>query len=148
MFLADGHLERSRSFVARNDEFEFTTGTGAYINTEILAGRATYLRIDRFEGIADKSYPSVKNVKRMFKRIGITNVFTRLKMRLKFDVELEIFSLNGLRGSLAHSGLSGSLSYRDVKGHVKRIQQIVAAMDRESFYHLRGTCPITIWKCV
>lgn len=148
LFLADGHLERSRSFVARNDEYEFATHTGSYINSELLNGRANYLRIERFKGIADKSYPSVKNIKRMFKRIGITNIFSRLKARLKFDVELEIVSLNGLRGSLAHSGLSGSLSYTDVKDHLDKINRIVKAIDKESFYHLRGSCPVAIWKCV
>jgi hypothetical protein len=146
LFLADGHLERSRSFVARNDEYEFATKTGSYINNELLLGRTNYLQLERFKGIADKAYPSVKNLKRMFKRIGINNIFILLKARLKFDVELEIISLNGLRGSLAHSGLDGSLSYKDVKNHIDKIKRTVAALDKETFYHLRRTCPIVFWK--
>lgn len=146
IFLADGHLERSRQFVARNDEYAFISTTGAYIAAELMSDPSGYFQLARFDGIDSKKYPSVKNVKRMFKRVGIENIFFLLQKRLRRNVEVDLRSFNSMRGQLAHSGVSGQLSYADVRRFMLDVQRMVVAMDKELFYHLRAACNEKVWK--
>ena len=146
MFLADGHLERSRMFIARNEEHAFIESTGEYLSTKLLRESSNYVTVNRFKTIDDKCYPSVKNLKRMFNRIGLKGIFGRLNARLRRQVELELRSLNALRGALAHSGVDGQLSQTEIRERVKNTQQLVAAIDKETFYHLRRTFHVDVWK--
>lgn len=146
-FLNDGHADRSRTFVARNDEGEFIRKTGEYLAREIIGNGSTYLLPHRFNGIDDKAYPSVKNVKRMFRRLGIDDVFSRLNRRMKCNAEGELTSFNNIRGALAHTGISGSYSYGDIKVQVARVRRLVGALDNEAFFHLRVCAADVAWKC-
>lgn len=143
IFLNDGHLELSRSFVARSDEGDFIKKTGTYLQQDLLAKQGTFLKDEKFRGIDSKSYPSVKNVKKMYRRIGIESIFTLLSKRMKVDVEGRLKSFNSIRGKLAHSGIDGAFSYGDIKAQRKSINQLVAALDKETFYFLRQS---NAWK--
>ncbi len=145
-FLNDGHRERSQNFVARNNEGDFIRLTGAYLANEIISNVANYLTPERFSGIDDKSYPSVKNVKKMYRRLGIDSIFSLLDKRLKCNTANNLKSLNSIRGSLAHSGISGNYSYGDIKDHIGKVKRIVAALDKETFYHLRSCNADSAWK--
>lgn len=145
-FLNDGHRDRSKAFVARNDEGDFIRLTGAYLADELVANGNNYLTMARFTGIDDKSYPSVKNVKRMFRRLGIDSIFSRLNKRLRCNAELNLRSLNSIRGSLAHSGISGTYSYNDIKEQIRKIRQLVSGIDKETFYFLRDCEADVTWK--
>ncbi|WP_440593341.1 HEPN domain-containing protein [Schlesneria sp.] len=145
-FLNDGHIERSKTFVARNNESEYILETGNYLINNLLRDPGKYLTPDKFTGINDKSYPSAKNLKRMFRRIGIDSVFNRLDCRLRRNTENDLASLNSIRGSLAHTGISGILSYNDVRSQLRKMNQIVRGLDMETFYHLRRCHSGIAWK--
>lgn len=145
-FLNDGHESRSRNFIARNDEGEFIKSTGEYLAYELIEKGDNFLSQDRFRGIDNKSYPSVKNLKRMFRRLGIEAVFTLVNTRLKYNAENDLKSFNSIRGSLAHSGVSGSFSHSDVKEQIQKMKKLVDALDKITFYHLRSHGSETAWK--
>ena len=144
-FLSDGHFDRSCKFVAKKDEGDFIKSTGAYLQKQLLKDPDNYLNVTLFKDISDRSYPSVKNIKRMFRRIGVESIFSLLNCRLHTDAENILKTLNVNRGALAHSGLSGSISYGDVKNQILQIRKLVAAIDKETFYHFRKTDTVGIW---
>jgi hypothetical protein len=145
-FLNDGHADRSKTFVARNDEGDFIRTTGTYLASELVQNGNNYLTPGRFRGIDDKAYPSVKNLKRMFRRLGIEAIFSLLNKRMKCSAENNLESFNAIRGALAHSGISGTYSYNDIKEQILKIQQLVSAIDKETFYYLRSCNADIAWK--
>lgn len=146
VFLKDGGEQITRRYLATSDEGEYILNMGVSLHDCINSEPDSYFTSTRFRGISDKAYPSVKNIKRMYKRIGLLSIFDRLNRRLRRDVEAELRSLNDIRGSLAHSGISGTHTYQDVKNIISTIKEIVQWLDKETFYHLRSEQCAFAWK--
>jgi len=146
IFLNDGNEIISKRYIANSDEGEYISSTGDKVHEVISTFPATYITHERTRGISNKSYPSVKNVKRMYKRLGVNSIFNLLNRRLRRDVEADLKSLNDIRGSLAHSGITGTHSYQDVKNLIKNTKDIVQWLDKETFYHLRSENCLFAWK--
>jgi hypothetical protein len=106
---------------------------------ELISNSGNYIVPQRFLGIDDKSYPYVKNVKRTYRRIGTDSIFSLLNRRLRSNAENDLKSLNSIHGALAHSGISRTYSFGDIKEQIRKVRRLVGALDKETFYHLR-TC--------
>ncbi|MBY2965551.1 hypothetical protein HF251_23115 [Rhizobium leguminosarum] len=77
----------------------------------------------------ERKYPSPKNVKVLFSRIGIDNVFDLMSALLRADAEYRLVSFNSIRTALAHAN-PPQLTLPDVKRNVDDMQSLVGAFDR------------------
>ncbi len=85
--------------------------------------------------LKDNKYPSVKNIKRLFSRIGIDNIFHRLGGLCNTDVELKIDSFQSMRTALAHDA-PPDVTIVDVRNYGRDMKMIVGAIDRVLCSHL------------
>lgn len=96
----------------------------------LLAGNGTFPHF--FEGKtlhSDTAYPSLKNLKKLFFRVGINNMTDRLSRNLSRDVENLIESFQGIRTALAHS-FPPSITIGDVEVLLSDSKLLVGAIDR------------------
>lgn len=82
-----------------------------------------------------KKYPSPDNVKRLFARLGIPNVFQQLNMSSRSDLKNALQSFNDVRTAVAHDGVPPGSSYKDIKRQLLEMKQLVAHMDRLLYGH-------------
>lgn len=100
-----------------------------------------------FEGrtiFDSRKYPSEKNMKVLFARIGIDNPFDQMASVMKADAELRLTGFNSIRTALAHSN-PPQLTHLDVKREVLNMQSIVRAVDRVLHRHLTRQCGVSAW---
>lgn len=75
-------------------------------------------------------YPSEKNLKRIFHRIGINDIFAELNIVLRRDSKSLLESIGSLRTQLAHAGQLTGISAPDVITRIKDTEKFIGAMDR------------------
>lgn len=85
--------------------------------------------------VKGRKYPSIKNWKDLFFRLGLNDGFASVDIILKRDSKLLLRSFNDVRTTLAHGG-SVSLTPLDVARHLTNLQDVVRAVDRVLFRHL------------
>ncbi len=81
------------------------------------------------------SYPSNRNIRRLFGRVGIDNIHALLGRNLSRDVELLIESFQSVRTALAHAA-PPAITIADVEARLKDIKALVGAIDRVFFGHV------------
>jgi hypothetical protein len=85
-----------------------------------------------FEGKAihdGAAYPSIKNIKKLFARLGIKNMIDEIGKALKRDAELMIDGFQNIRTALAHSA-PPTVTINDVETRLSDSQELVGAIDR------------------
>lgn len=87
--------------------------------------------------VGNRKYPSVKNIKAIFNRIGVPNIFHRLNAITKRDSEKVLQSFLDIRQAIAHQS-PPNLTYPDVRSYIRNVQGIVRALDRILYTH--GRC--------
>lgn len=105
----------------------------------IAATTQLSLLIDR------KRYPSPDNIKVVFRRLGVPNLFGQLNKTAKTDVEALLTSFNDVRNNFAHSGILVGFSVRDIVKTVRNLDRIVNAIDRAFFKHVIATYGQACW---
>jgi hypothetical protein len=93
---------------------------------------------------SERKYPSPKNIKVMFSRIGVDNVFDQISKRINADAEYRLESFNSIRTALAHAN-PPQLTYIDVKRNIGQIQEFVAAVDRIIHKTLSSSIGTSVW---
>jgi RiboL-PSP-HEPN len=81
------------------------------------------------------TYPSSKNMRKLFGRLGINDMIDRLSRDLSRDVEVLIDGFQGIRTALAHSS-PPPLTIADVERHLADCKSLVAAVDRILYVHV------------
>ncbi|MEJ1973199.1 MAG: HEPN domain-containing protein [Lacunisphaera sp.] len=95
--------------------------------------------------VARKRYPSPDNIKLVFRRLGIPNLFSQLNKTAKTDVEALLTSFNDVRNNFAHSGVLVGFSVRDIVKTVRNLDRIVNSIDRAFFKHVVATYGQACW---
>jgi len=106
-------------------------------------------RLCPFDGkdiYGDYVYPSIKNIERVLRRIGIGDPRGKLNGIAKRDVISLLESVGDLRTALAHSASLPGVSCRDVIDKMSDLRAFVAAMDRALYSHVRTSLPHAVWK--
>jgi hypothetical protein len=80
--------------------------------------------------IAGRKYPSPKNLRRLFNRFGVPDVFQILNRIAKRDAEALLTSFNDLRNEMAHVGMPVGLSAGDIKQRIRDMKVVVGCIDR------------------
>lgn len=94
-----------------------------YLNPEYIPS------INHSYVLKDVAYPEPGNIKILFKRVGIDNVFCRLNRILKGNAELALQSINDLRCEIGHVGMPPSLNQNDFLEKVKTLKAICRGLD-------------------
>lgn len=81
------------------------------------------------------SYPSGKNIKKLFARAGINNMLDRISSNLGRDAEVLIEGFQSVRTALAHSS-PPALTIVDVEDLLSDNKALVGAIDRIFFSHV------------
>lgn len=85
--------------------------------------------------IATNKYPSIKNMKILYFRIGITDILKSIHIKGKKDYTTQLESFLSVRESIAHQEV-GSLTYLDVERHLNNLLSIIRDIDRVVYSHI------------
>jgi len=91
-----------------------------------------------FSGVAfheGSSYPTFRNIKRLFMRVGIPDMAFKLNAKLKRDVEIMISGFQDIRTAIAHSQ-PPSITLMDVNRLLSDAKALVGAIDRIFYGHV------------
>jgi hypothetical protein len=81
------------------------------------------------------SYPSSRNIKRLFGRVGVDDMIARLSKNLSRDADVLIEGFQSIRTALAHSS-PPAITLSDVEKLLKDSKDLVGAIDRVFFGHV------------
>jgi hypothetical protein len=93
-----------------------------------------------------QKYPSLDNLRKVFLRIGVSNVFDRASAHLHQDAAALLESLGSLRTQLAHTGTLPGISPRDVRDRLKDTERFVGAIDRVMFKETSANLGPATWS--
>lgn len=138
-----------RHYVAYNDEKELISSLSATLgkpHNQFAVNGASIPSIQGGQLYRDRKYPSPKNVRVLFNRLGVPNVFDQLNRSAKRDTEYVLQSFNDIRTSVAHNGIPSGLNAQDIKRHVLDVQMLVSHLDRLLFRHVCETTGHSCWR--
>ncbi|RYE26544.1 MAG: hypothetical protein EOP51_00315 [Sphingobacteriales bacterium] len=95
--------------------------------------------------IGTNKYPSIKNLRILYHRIGINDITNDINRKARKDVKTNIESFLSLRESIAHQGGS-AITYADVNRHIKNIIEAVNHIDRIVYSHVKKESGNGYWR--
>lgn len=85
--------------------------------------------------IGTNKYPSIKNLKILYFRLGINDIVVDLNKKAKKDIKTNIESFLSLRESIAHQG-APAVTYIDVERHFDNMVEAINYIDRVVYSHI------------
>jgi len=79
--------------------------------------------------IGTKKYPSIKNLKILYNRLGINDIIKALEKKGKKDYKSQLESFLSIREAISHQA-APSLTYTDVKRNFENLSDIINQLDR------------------
>ncbi|WP_420578116.1 HEPN domain-containing protein [Ekhidna sp.] len=95
--------------------------------------------------IATNKYPSVKNIKILYFRIGIKDIFNEIAKRGKKDYKGQLESFLSVREAIAHQE-APVLTYQDVERHLGNLNDLINKIDRVVYSHIVKTSGDDYWN--
>jgi hypothetical protein len=93
----------------------------------------------------DYSYPSVKNVERVLRRLGVGDPRGALNKELRRDAIGLLESIGSLRTALAHSATLPGVTPRDISARIDGLKLFTRAFDRMLYGQAKATVSDEIW---
>jgi hypothetical protein len=94
--------------------------------------------------LGTNKYPSIKNLKIVYNRIGISDIFKELHQKSKTDITSQLKSFLDVRESISHQTPS-PLTYNDIKRHLRNLKNIINYLDRIKYSQLSKISGINCW---
>lgn len=94
--------------------------------------------------IGTNKYPSIKNLKILYFRIGIDDIINDLNKKARKDIKTAIESFLSLRESIAHQG-APAITFPDIERHFKNIVEAINYMDRIVYSHIKKESGDVYW---
>jgi hypothetical protein len=91
------------------------------VATPVFSGKDIYL---------SNKYPSKDNLRKLFFRIGVSDIFMELNRILRRDSITLLESLGSLRTSLAHNGSLPGISAKDARDRMADATKFINSIDR------------------
>lgn len=85
--------------------------------------------------ISTNKYPSVKNLKKIYNRIGIEDIVAKINAESKRDLKTAFESFLNLRESIAHQS-PPNITFQDVERHYDNVKQYINFIDRIVYKHI------------
>ncbi|SDI70953.1 hypothetical protein SAMN05216588_12282 [Pseudomonas flavescens] len=123
-------------FNAENDAFkDVINSLNGHAGTLVDGSRELY-SLQGVDIYTTYKYPSKENLNKVFKRVGIENLFKCLDKAMRRNSETALVSLGSLRSGLAHTGKMPGVTSGDVIKRIKDVQDLVRAIDRLLYKHM------------
>ena len=134
------HKQRTiyEGFIHNRDEtkvLERLNVTNSHIYSVVEDNVTLTNHIDPKTIVNDKKYPSPKNIKILFNRLGIKNIFAETNRIGRKDYELLLRSFLDVRETIAHQE-STDLTFVDVKRNFENIKDFLDKLDRTTYRHI------------
>ena len=145
-FISKAHVGAYKSFINESNE--------SRLFNLLKAKRENHLFDDSYSisnivtpssVVGDRKYPSVKNIKSLFYRLGINNVFADVERKTRRQYAPLLKSFLDVRETIAHQN-PPDLTYNDIRYHVKNMQGFVSALDRVLFSHVVLCHGVQCWR--
>ncbi|OYD43612.1 HEPN domain-containing protein [Sphingobacterium cellulitidis] len=94
--------------------------------------------------IGTNKYPSIKNLKILFYRLGINDIIAELHRKAQKDITTAIESFLSLREAIAHQG-APAITFDDIERHFKNINEAINYLDRIVYSHITRESGTTYW---
>ncbi|HWJ28840.1 MAG TPA: HEPN domain-containing protein [Flavisolibacter sp.] len=95
--------------------------------------------------IGTNKYPSIKNLKILYYRIGINDIVHDLNKKAGKDIKTNIESFLSLRESIAHQG-APAVTYTDVERHFNNMVEAINYIDRVVYSHIKNESGASFWR--
>ena len=95
--------------------------------------------------IGNNKYPSLKNLKILYYRLGINDITMELNRKAQKDIKTSIESFLSLRESIAHQG-APAITFEDILRHFKNIREAISLIDRIVFSHITSESGQIFWR--
>lgn len=128
------HRTVYESFINNRDETKALTKLNIKDPSYAIVDNSIILtnHVDPNKIVNDRKYPSIKNIKSLYNRIGIANIFSRANSIGRKDYELLLKSFLDIRETIAHQE-SQNLTFDDIKRNFKNISDLIDKLDRISY---------------
>ena len=94
--------------------------------------------------IGTNKYPSIKNLKILYNRLGIKDIVNELHRKAKKDITTAIESFLSLRESIAHQG-APAITFNDIERHFKNMNEAINFLDRVVYSHIKKESGEIYW---
>jgi len=101
-------------------------------------------RLDATDIICSEGYPSMRNLRKIFYRLGLDDLKSFMSSRIGGNAEQLVDAFSTTRTTIAHS-TAGPITYRDVLAFAKRGSKIVQLLDYAFFESLVQSPNSPIW---
>jgi len=146
--VSQAHLAHYKHFMDTADELKLVDGLKEKAQNRLLDDKGPIDRIlIPISVVGDRKYPSTKNIRRLFDRIGLRNVFDLVNKRTHRDFKLVLQSFLDVREAIAHQA-PPALTYVDARVHTRNVQCFVDAVDRILYSHVMCYHGCDCWRTV
>lgn len=94
--------------------------------------------------LGTNKYPSPKNLKTVYNRIGIEDIFKEIHMSSRSNLKGQLDSFLDIRSSISHES-PPPLTYKDVKRHLENVANLVKHLDRVKHKHISKVSSSSYW---
>lgn len=95
--------------------------------------------------IQEVKYPSETNVKKLFSRCGLNDIFAACNAVAKRDVLPLHTSFSDLRTEIAHEGLPVGINGKDIRDRIQEISTLIGYFDRAFYKHSNSLFGPSAW---
>ena len=141
-------IDSYKHFVISNDERRLIETLSNRINSDNFAFMYNGLNIPNIVAAkiyAGVKYPSPKNFNRLFRRLGIKNIFNEINKSSHADLKSTLKSFNDVRTELAHNGILIGKNDKDIKKLLRDIKKFISHIDRALSRHTFTISGATTW---
>ncbi len=135
--LLNSQTQIIKSFVFNGDETKTIKSlNNSWSNYEIIDDNKILTHhITARDIIGTKKYPSSKNLKVLYNRIGIPDILKIIEAKGHKDYKSLLESFLSVREAISHQA-APTVTYDDVKRHFKNILDLINQMDRVKYSHI------------
>lgn len=80
--------------------------------------------------VLECKYPSPKNIRKLYNRLGVPRVMVELNARARSNIEGDLTAINDIRSEIVHECLSPALSAGDIILYLNKLKNAVSHLDR------------------
>jgi len=145
--LIDNQLSHYKNYTHNSDErklIDKINCTKAYYDVLDLTSSFSN-SINSHIVIATNKYPSVKNLKILYLRIGILDIFKGIAKRGKKDFKSLLESFLSIREAIAHQE-APVLTNQDVERHINNLIEMINNIDRVVYSHINEISGEKYWN--
>jgi len=144
--LLDKQVQHYRNYYNSSDERKLLNSISIDNNFyELLNDTSVFnTQIHPSNIIGTNKYPSIKNLKVLYLRMGITDIIVELNRKSEKDLKTSLESFLSLRESIAHQG-APTITFDDIERNFKNINEIIKYFDRIIYSHISNESGSTFW---